>query len=218
MMLFSRRILFAAVPTLLLAIGLAVAAPAAVQAQAKPELSAASKFVQILGERAILELTDPKISDSERVSRMRALLTESFDKEAIARFVLGTYWNRASEAERAEFIRLYEVLVSHTYAGLFKKYSGETFEVVRERQLGDDTVVYAQINQPGSQQSIPVELLARPTAGAYRAVDIKIEGISMPLTHRKEYASVIQRNQGQVAGLLKILREKSASLERGSGN
>jgi hypothetical protein len=38
----------------------------------------------------------------------------------------------------------------------------------------------------------------------------------MPLTHRKEYASVIQRNQGQVAGLLKILREKSASLENGS--
>jgi phospholipid transport system substrate-binding protein len=218
MKLFTRRRLFSSFAALVLAAGCVAAAPQFARAQAKAEPSAAQKFVQTLGDRAILELTDPQIADSARVMRMRALLTDSFDKEAVARFVLGTYWNRASEAERGEFVRLYEVLVSYTYAGLFKKYSGETFEVLRERALDGDTVVYAQINQPGSGQAIPIEILVRPTAGAYRAIDIKVEGISMPLTHRKEYASVIQRNQGQVSALLNILREKSASLERGSGS
>lgn len=215
MMFFSRRRLFAAVPVVFIAASLIAAAPMA-RAQSTTE---AAKFVQGLGERAILELTDTKISDAERVNRMRALLTQSFDKEAVARFVLGTYWNRASESERAEFIQLYETLVSYTYAGLFKKYSGETFQVLRERELDGDTVVYSQINQPGGGQPIPIEILVRPSqasgaSGQFRAVDIKVEGISMPLTHRKEYASVIQRNQGQVAGLLKILREKTVQLEK----
>ena len=210
MIFVSRRRLFAAVPAIFLAASLIAAAPVA-RAQSTAE---AAKFVQGLGDRAILELTDQKISDAERVNRMRALLTQSFDKEAIARFVLGTYWNRASESEQTEFITLYETLVSYTYAGLFKKYSGEIFQVLRARELDGDTVVYSQINQPGGGQPIPIEILVRPASSQFRAVDIKVEGISMPLTHRKEYASVIQRNQGQVGGLLKILREKTVQLEK----
>lgn len=212
MTIFSRRSLLAA-----FAIGFAVAGAAfGITGEARAQTASitdAGKFVQNIGDRAILELTDQKISDAERVSRMRALLIQSFDEEAVSRFVLGVYWNRASEAERSEFTKLYETLVSYTYAGLFKKYSGQTFEVQREREVDGDIVVYAQIVQVGGGQPIPVELLVRPTNGSFRAIDIKVEGISMPLTHRKEYASVIQRNQGQVGGLLKILREKTAQLE-----
>lgn len=219
MMFVSRRRLFVAASAALLSLGLTAVAPGALRAQdaAAPQTTAA-KFVQELGDRAILELTDKKISDGERVNRMRSMLQQSFDEVAVARFVLGTYWNRASEAEQSEFVKLYETLVSYTYAGLFKKYSGETFQVLRERDISGDVVVYAQINQPTGGQPIPIEMLVRQAdgGGAYRAIDIKVEGISMPLTHRKEYASVIQRNQGQVAGLLKILREKSASLENGT--
>ena len=215
---FSRRHFSAAVCAAFLGFGLLAANQYGARAQdaASAPQTAAAKFVQELGNRAILELTDRTISDSERVDRMRAMLRQSFDETAVSRFVLGTYWNRATPAEQNEFIGLYETLVSYTYAGLFKKYSGETFQVLRERDISGDVVVYAQINQPSGGQPIPIEILVRPTDGSYRAIDIKVEGISMPLTHRKEYASVIQRNQGQVAGLLKILREKSASLENGS--
>lgn len=215
---FSRRHFSVAVCAAFLGLALFAAGPQAARAQdaAPASQTQAAKFVQELGNRAILELTDKTISDSERVDRMRAMLRQSFDETAVSRFVLGTYWNRATPAEQNEFIGFYETLVSYTYAGLFKKYSGETFQVLRERDISGDIVVYAQINQPRGGQPIPIEILVRPTDGAYRAIDIKVEGISMPLTHRKEYASVIQRNQGQVAGLLKILREKSASLESSS--
>ncbi|MCZ6483199.1 MAG: ABC transporter substrate-binding protein, partial [Alphaproteobacteria bacterium] len=50
-------------------------------------------------------------------------------------------------------------------------------------------------------------------SGTYKVVDIKIEGLSMPLTHRKEYSSVIRRNRGNVAGLLSVLRKKASVLE-----
>lgn len=177
--------------------------------------SAAMQFVQKLGDRAILELTDRSISDSARVKRMRELLKESFDVQAVGQFVLGTYWRRATEQERDEFMKLYEVVVSHTYAGLFKKYSGETFQTLRERPTdGENTVVYGQIMQPGSGEPVAIEITVKNENGGFKAVDIKVEGISMPLTHRKEYAAVIQRNQGQVGGLIKVLRAKAESLER----
>jgi phospholipid transport system substrate-binding protein len=205
-MLQIRSAAFAAVFAVFAICGL-TAHPASAQ-------SGASAFVQKLGERAILELTDKSVSDNERVKRMRALLTESFDVPAVSQFVLGTYWRQATEQERQEFMKLYSVVVAHTYAGLFKKYSGEKFQVQRERPLDDDTtVVYGQILQPAGGEPVAIEMTVKKENGGYKAVDIKVEGISMPLTHRKEYASVIQRNRGQVSALLKILKQKAESLE-----
>lgn len=197
------------------AVVLVVLAVCGVTGRAAWAQSNATEYVQTLGNRAILELTDKSVKDSERVKRMRALLTESFDVPAVSQFVLGTYWRQATEAEREEFMKLYAIVVAHTYAGLFKKYSGEKFQVQRERAIDDDNmVIYSQILQPAGGEPVAVEItVKKEDGGSFKAVDIKVEGISMPLTHRKEYASVIQRNRGQVSSLLTILKQKAESLE-----
>jgi phospholipid transport system substrate-binding protein len=38
-----------------------------------------------------------------------------------------------------------------------------------------------------------------------------VEGVSMAVTQRSEFASVIQRHGGQVQGLLDLMRQKTAS-------
>ena len=202
------------IPRSLLAAGLALALVgpwAAPEVQGAP--AAAKSFVAEFGERAIRELTSTDISDAERVKRMRVLLADAFDVEAIGKFVLGVYWRRSTEDQRAEFLKLYRTVVSHSYAGLFKKYTGETFEVIRQVSMaGGVSIVYGRINRM-SGPPIAVELQVVKNSGTYKAVDIKIEGVSMPLTHRKEYSSVIRRNRGSVAGLLDVLRKKASILE-----
>ncbi len=182
-----------------------------------PEVQAApadaKSFVADVGERAVRELTPRDISDADRVRRMRVLLAEAFDVNAIGKFVLGIYWRRSTEDQRAEFLKLYQTVVSHSYAGLFKKYPGETFEVVRQVAMsGGGSVVYGRINRINGPP-VAVELQVVKNSGTYKAVDIKIEGVAMPLTHRKEYSSVIRRNPGNVAGLLSVLRKKASVLE-----
>ncbi len=67
------------------------------------------------------ELTPKEISDAERVNRMPALLVEALDVQAISKLILGIYWCRSTEDERAGFLELYKTVVSHSYAWLFKK-------------------------------------------------------------------------------------------------
>ena len=175
--------------------------------------SDARNFVEKLGERAINELTPEDISDAERVKRMGVLLADAFDMPTIAKFVLGIYWRRTTEDQRAEFLKLYKTVVSHSYAGLFKKYSGETFEVIRQVSVaGGGTIVYGRINRMNGPP-VAVELQVVKASDNYKAVDIKFEGVSMPLTHRKAYSSVIRRNRGNVASLLNVLRKKASILE-----
>ena len=202
------------IPRSLLAAGLAlvlVGPWAAPETRAAP--ADAGSFVSNLGKRAIRELTPKDISDAERVKRMRALLAEAFDVKAISKFVLGIYWRRTTEDQRAEFLKLYKTVVSHSYAGLFKKYTGETFEVIRQVSVaGGGSIVYGRIKRMNGPP-VAVELQVVKKSGTYKAVDLKLEGVSMPLTHRKEYSSVIRRNRGNVAGLLSVLRKKASILE-----
>ena len=44
-----------------------------------------------------------------------------------------------------------------------------------------------------------------------KIMDVIVEGVSMSVTQRSEFAAVIQRNGGKIDGLLKTLREKTAS-------
>ena len=170
-------------------------------------------FVQSLGERVVRELTSPEVSDSERVKRLRRILTESFDAPAVGRFVLGPYYRRASEAQFREFLKLYEIYVAHNYAGLFKKYDGEKIRFSRERELGDGSVVvYGEIIQT-SGPPVNTEIRVHRADGGYKALDIKVEGVSMPLTHRKQFASVINQRGGQVQGLIDALRAVTARFE-----
>ena len=174
----------------------------------------AGKFVERLGEKAIAQLTPKDISKAERVKRMRELLDEAFDVPVIGKFVLGIYWRRATEKQRAEFLELYETVLAHSYAGLFKQYSGEAFTVTKERPVaGGGAIVYGYISQP-TGAPIPFELRVKRSSSTHKAVDIKVEGVSMPLTHRKEYSSVIRRSGGKVEGFLEGLRKKAVGLKK----
>jgi phospholipid transport system substrate-binding protein len=190
----------------------ACAIMAATPTQAAEESALA--FAQKVGDSAITDLTAPGITDSARVKRMRKLLVNIFDAEAVGRFVLGVYSRQATPEEFKEFLRLYEIYVAHNYAGLFKQYNGQKVEFTREQAAaGGQTVVYGVIHQV-SGPDIAIEFRVHKTNPGFKALDLKIEGVSMPLTHRKQFASVIARKGGKVSGLNEALRDAIAKFEK----
>lgn len=189
-------------------LGMLVAAP--VEAQ---KAGGAKAFVQELGTSVIKDLTSKEISDSQRVKRLRELLATHFDVPAVGRFVLGVYYRQATDAQFQEFLKLYQIYVAHNYAGLFKNYSGETIEMLREQAVSDNTtLVFGRINQT-SGPPVSMEIRVRRASETFKILDIKIEGVSMPLTHRKQFASVISRSGKGVAGLIGALRRATKRFE-----
>jgi phospholipid transport system substrate-binding protein len=173
----------------------------------------AKAFVQEVSDTAIAELTKPGISDTYRVKRMRKLLIDTFDAQQVAKFVLGLYSRRATPAEFNEFLKLYEIYVAHNYAGLFKQYNGQRVEIKRERvQTSGEVAVFGVIHQP-SGPAIKLEMRVHKVGSTYKALDLKLEGISMPLTHRKQFASVIAQRGNKVSALNRALKKATDRFE-----
>src|SRR6516162_10826645 len=128
---------------------LAPAIPAAAAADPAAIISnLGSQALQVLGKDA---------TQSQRVARFRDLLREDFDVPGIARFVLGRYWNTATEEQRAEFTKLFEDYIAVAYATRLAEYTGETFKVIGSRPEADGAIVSSQILRPAGAAPVKVD-------------------------------------------------------------
>jgi phospholipid transport system substrate-binding protein len=185
-------------------IALATAArPAAAAAAADP-----ATVIADLGNQA-LQVLGNNVGSDQRVARFRQLFTVDFDVPGIARFVLGRYWNIATEPQQQEFVRLFTDYIALAYSSRLAEYSGEHLQVTGTRPAADGSVVSSEIIRPNGAPPARVDWLLTQHDGAYRISDVVVEGVSMAVTQRSEFASVIQRNGGQVQGLITALRQKT---------
>jgi phospholipid transport system substrate-binding protein len=208
---FSRSLAVLGAVAIAASIGLGAPRPAIAGGPDDPAV-----FVREFSAQAIGVLADQSLSGEHRQQAFRDLLTAGFDVKAISRFVLGRYWRRATEVQRAEFTGLFEDLIVATYSRKFSDYSGQTLKVEAIREENEKMAAVASriLRESGEPIRIDWRLLRRN--GSWRIVDVVVEGMSMVLSQRSEYAAVIKGDGGKIEGLLTKLREKTARFTSGS--
>ena len=170
---------------------------------AMAQTSGASQFIRNLGDEAIKVLASRDIALDAREARFRTLLANGFDLDFISRFVLGRFWREASLEQRSSYQQLFTEYVLRVYSSRLGGYAGESLNIVAERAAGKrDVMIATQIDRP-SGPPIRAEWRVRKKNGAYRIIDVMVEGVSMAATQRSEFASVIKRNG--IDGLIHLL-------------
>jgi phospholipid transport system substrate-binding protein len=194
----------------LLIAGMAFAGNAGLSRFALAQTSAGpGRFIESLADKAVAALTDKNTPREERIRRFRVLLNEHFAVEIIARWVLGRPWQTSSDAERAEYLRLFEDLIVYSYVDRFTEYAGEKLEVSRTLVVeGGDTMVYSSIVRGNQPEPVEVDWRVRTRGGQFKIVDVMVKGISMGVTQRQEFASVFSRNNNSMSAFLSELRQR----------
>ena len=174
----------------------------------------AEKFVQGLAGQAITTIADRQLSDGERAIRFRNLFVSHFDIPEIGRFVLSRYWRQATPEQQQEFLKLFEDLSVVTWSKRFKEYNGETLEPTGAGKDGERGWLVESRIVRNQGPSIPIQWRLRQGDDmAFRIVDIIVDGVSMAITHRSDYAAAMQANGGKVDSLLATMRSKLDSLK-----
>ncbi|HZB92467.1 MAG TPA: ABC transporter substrate-binding protein [Stellaceae bacterium] len=193
---------------LVLIVGLTLAAGGV---EADAPAATPSSFISGLVDSAVGALANKQLTQEDRAKEFHALLDRDFDMPRISRFVLGRYWKEASDTERQHFLQLFEEYVVRSYAQRFAQYSGETVKVTGARPEGETTtLVQSEVLQTSGAPPAKVDWRVRKDEDGFKIVDVDVEGVSMVLTQREEFSSVIER-AGGVAGLNRELEQKLAS-------
>jgi len=196
-------------PLRILVLALAFSTASALSAVAAPA-QPPDEFIRSLSNSAIDSLATTNLSDAERENRFRTLLTENFDVPSIARFVLGLYWPRATEEQRKQYMTLFEDFIVKSYAKRFADFSGDGLKTGNVTKVTNtDAVVSSLIKGAEAAPAARIDWRVRAEDTHYKIVDVMVEGISMSVTHRDEFAAVIRNNGGTVEGLIAALKKKT---------
>jgi phospholipid transport system substrate-binding protein len=190
-----------------LALSLALASSAAM-AQGDP-----AGFITGLGNQAIKIIRNPE-SQPQRKAEFNKLFAQGFDVPAIGKFVLGHYWREATPEQQQEYIKLFGQYVVAIYAERFSNYQGEEFKVLGSHpEDGGTATVASEIDRPNGGAPIHIDWRVANEGGSYKIIDVKAENLSMSVTQREEFASVISQHGGNVQGLIDVLRQKVAGAQ-----
>jgi phospholipid transport system substrate-binding protein len=168
-------------------------------------------FMQELLTRAVGVLND-KGPLADRRERFREMYDADFDGPRIAQFVLGPYWRRASPAEQQQFLKLFKNYVLVVYSTRLADLNGETFRVRGSRAEAEGVTVSTEFFTPGHPAPLRVDWRVMTDGGGLKIADVVVEGISMLVTQRSEFASVIRRHGGSLGGLLAVMRARLGAL------
>ena len=131
-------------------------------------------------------------------------------KPSISRFVLGKYWKTASLDQKKNFIKAFRNYVVKTYSTRFSEYSGEQLKLVNyENESNPKIFLVHTVLERQDAPLIKVDWRIGKKKDKFVILDIIIEGISLAVTQRSEFVSVIELNEGSIDRLISILKEKS---------
>ena len=167
-------------------------------------------YVMEMTTNAINTLTNKSISQNEKESQFGKLFDKNFDVSSISRFVLGKYWKQASLDQKKNFIKAFRNYVVKTYSSRFNEYSGEKLKLVNyENEKNPKIFLVHTILERQDAPVIKVDWRIGKKKDRFVILDIIIEGISLAITQRSEFVSVIDQNEGSIDRLISLLKERT---------
>jgi phospholipid transport system substrate-binding protein len=174
----------------------------------------ASAFIVQLGVQATATMTNSTLSRSDRVRRFGTIVDRDFDVPRIAKFMLGRYWEGATTTERDDFRTVFRDYMIRVYSDNFVNYGSDTFRVIDQRAENDTTtIVRTEITKIETGRPLPIEWQVSKQPDGFKVDDLSVGGVSLAVAQRDEFASIIQRNGGQVSSLIKLVRSKLSQIE-----
>ena len=173
----------------------------------------ARAIVQNIADRGLDIVKNP--DKAERYRAFLELFKTKFDTEAIGRFVLGQYRRNIDPQQFERFSEVFQELVARTYTTQLGQYAGEQFKVQEARADGKRWIVESRVVPPG-RSGIKLDWILGRSKGSLKVLDVRVDNLSMALTQRDEFASVLQQNAGDIDRLIAFMQEKIKRLDAGA--
>ena len=149
----------------------------------------------------------------QRAARFRQLFQTDFDSAEISQFVLGRYRSSFTPQQQQEFVNLFQDFTARAYAEKLQSYAGAPYKITGTRPGAGATVVSSEINRANGPP-VKVDWHIVDRGGRDLVSDVVVDGVSMKVTERNEFAGIIERNNNNPTAIIAVLRQQ---LQQGGG-
>lgn len=183
-----------------LAGNLLIASPLSLAESPSPTAAVQGVVEDVLGL-----LRNEALAGPDRRAKLRDAIGPHFDFETMSRSILAKAWTNASDAEREQFLALFQNMLENTYIVAMEDYAGQTVAYGKERMKGKIASVETFIVRTTGVKT-PVVYSLRTRDGRWLAYDVAVEGISLVNNYRSSFRSIVRKDGMQA--LLDAMEQK----------
>ncbi|MGB3810407.1 MAG: ABC transporter substrate-binding protein [Parvibaculum sp.] len=187
-------------------------------AQAADADPAAEKFVTDVSGKAIDIISDKSSDRAAREAAFGKLLSENADMQKIAVFALGQFRTKPDEAQRAEYLKLFDNFVVKVYVTRLSDYHNEKLVITGSGPAKGGAMVQSQINFTTGREPVKINWWLFKNGDTYKVFDVNVAGIWLAQEQRSAFTSVINNHGGDFNALLTHLKTQIANAESGKGS
>jgi len=180
--------------------------------------SRAEATVMALAEQTWTLLARRDLDPEQRQDELAELIASKTDVALLSRLVLGRYWRELTDDQKAEYQRLFRVVIISNLAGKLGRYAEDAdgeidqhFQIHGSQLAGKGDVLVRSKVLPASGENLDVDWRVRDRDGTLMIIDLIVEGVSLLVSQRSEFAAVIERHKFE--GLLAELQARAESAE-----
>jgi phospholipid transport system substrate-binding protein len=151
-------------------------------------------------------LRNKGLKEEAKKETLRLVYKEMFDQVELAKWSLGgNNWNKFTEAQRQEFVALFQQVLEKAYADKLLAYTNEKVLFDREVKI-TDTRVEVRTRIVTSSKEIPINYRVLQGGGTWKVYDVVIENVSLVQNYRSQFSDILSKNTPEQ--LLETLRKK----------
>lgn len=188
------------------------------------ELTEADKYAAIAMVKGVVDKTfsfvlDPKNSMKKKIDLLKENLISKVDFNFVSPFVLGSINKSMDENNKAKFRSLFSDLMLYSYTSKFSSYENYVAEVLDTEDVSDkgqlyvNFIVYKKDNKNSTKVNCKVRM--RKSGDTFKVVDMNIAGVSMAITYRSEFKSLIDSAKANGEDAIKKLFDTLSSKVKG---
>lgn len=152
-----------------------------------------------------------------RYEYLLPIVQKDFDVTFMGSKSVGRHWKELDVEQQSEWLGQFTEYLTSNYAGQFKSWDGESFEMLGEEPAPRDTrVVLTRLIVPGSEDVVLNYRLRKASKGQWRIIDVYLKGTVSELALRRSDFSSILKKKG-FGQLVVAMNKKIAELRSEGG-
>ncbi|MDX2433373.1 MAG: ABC transporter substrate-binding protein [Desulfobacterales bacterium] len=145
----------------------------------------------------------------ERKQLILQIINRMFDFRGMARSSLGPNWNSLTIEEQDIFVGLFISLIEQRYIGKIDSFNDQKVIYKEQRVRDNKARVYTALVDKNLE--IPIDYSLQLSQGRWLIKDLKIENVSLVANYRRDFNSIIRKEQ--FAGLVEKITKQLEKAE-----
>ena len=151
------------------------------------------------------------ISKVDRFNLIQDSINNNFAGAGIAKFVAGNSWSSASKETKKEYIQLFKKHLALSISSIMQGYSNQEYELINSKYDEKNKVSMIDMKIYSNTGNLLITWRVKKSKDRYFVIDLIVADISLVVTKRSEFNSMLKKIDGKLSELNDVLRSQNES-------